>query len=76
MRNLVFHSKRRRPAGDVRDQIAEERIWVTVGGSDGTGENCIMRSFVLCTHSKYSSVDEIKENEVGGIYRTSGEQEK
>jgi len=50
VRNLVSHSKGRRPARDVREQIAEERIWVTVGGSDGTGEDCIMRSFLLCIH--------------------------
>jgi hypothetical protein len=76
VRNLISHSKRRRSAGDVREQIAEECISVTVGGGRSE-EDCIMRSYVLSILiSRYYSGDEIKENGMGGVCGTSGEQEK
>jgi hypothetical protein len=29
------------------------------------GENCLMRSFIICAFSKYSKYDEIKEDKMG-----------
>ena len=39
-------------------------------GLKGSGEDCIMRIFVICTATKYYSGDQIGKNEMGGVCGT------
>jgi len=41
-----------------------------------TGEDCIMRSFIVCTISRYYCGDQIKEHEMGGTCSTDEKDEK
>jgi hypothetical protein len=40
------------------------------------GEDCIMKSFIICMLHKYYSGDQIKEDKIGGRCSTHGRDEK
>ena len=40
------------------------------------GENCIVKSILICTCHQYYSGDQIKKNEMGGTYGVFGRGEK
>ena len=45
--NLFPHIKGGTQADDVQEYGAKGDIWVLEGGSDNTGEMCVLRSFMI-----------------------------